>query len=105
MVIKLGKSFSNIKKIDDNVLEVGAAALDRKVADYAKDNNLCNFEFLSCIPGSIGGAIIMNSGCYNTDISKVILSIQAIDKKTCKVVNIKKEGFDLIIEEQIYLKI
>ena len=33
----------------------------------------------------------MNSGCYNTDISKVILSIQAIDKKTCKVVNIKKE--------------
>ena len=91
VVIKLGKSFSNIKKIDDNVLEVGAAALDRKVADYAKDNDLCNFEFLSCIPGSIGGAIIMNSGCYNTDISKVILSIKAIDKKTCKVVNIKKE--------------
>ena len=36
-------------------------------------------EFLSCIPGSIGGAIIMNSGCYGADISKILLSIKIID--------------------------
>ena len=43
--------------VDKNILEVGAATLDRKVANFAKDNNLGNLEFLSCIPGSIGGAI------------------------------------------------
>ena len=37
------------------------------------------FEFLSCIPGSIGGAIIMNSGCYGEEISNILISIKAID--------------------------
>ena len=38
-----------------------------------------NLEFLACIPGSIGGAIIMNSGCYEKDISKVFVSMKVID--------------------------
>ena len=80
-VIKLGKEFSFIKKIKEDILEVGAATLDRKVANFAKENNLKNLEFLSCIPGSIGGAITMNSGCYNDDISKVIISIKVLDKE------------------------
>ena len=46
VVVKLGKEFSFIKKIDENILEVGAATLDRKVANYAKDNSLTNLEFL-----------------------------------------------------------
>ena len=50
-----------------------------------------NLEFLSCIPGSIGGAIVMNSGCYENDISKVLLSIKAIDKTKLSVIEIKKE--------------
>ena len=70
-VIKLGKEFSYINKVNENIIEVGAATLDRKVANFARDNNLKNLEFLSCIPGSIGGAVIMNSGCYNYDISKL----------------------------------
>ena len=91
VVVKLGGNFSYTKLISDNILSVGAATLDRKVANFAKDNNLGNFEFLSCIPGSIGGAIIMNSGCYNNDISKVLLSIQVIDKNNLKEIEIKKE--------------
>ena len=91
VVIKLGNDFSYTKLINKNTLDVGAATLDRKVANYAKDNNIGNLEFLSCIPGSIGGAIIMNSGCYENDISKVLLSIQAIDKKKLSVIEIKKE--------------
>ena len=91
VVIKLGNNFSYTKLISKNILDVGAATLDRKVANYAKDNNVGNLEFLSCIPGSIGGAIIMNSGCYENDISKVLLSIQAIDKKKLSVIEIKKE--------------
>ena len=46
-VIKLGKNFSYTKLIDQNIIEVGAATLDRKVANFAKDNNLGNLEFLS----------------------------------------------------------
>ena len=72
-------------------MHVGAATLDRKVANFAKQNSLGNLEFLSCIPGSIGGAVIMNSGCYDNDISKVLLSIQAIDIDTLSEIEIKKE--------------
>ena len=90
-VIKLGIKFAYTKKISKDIIEVGAATLDRKVANFAKENNLTNFEFLSCIPGSIGGAIIMNSGCYENDISKILLSINVIDTKNCKEKIIKKE--------------
>tara|TARA_B100001057_G_scaffold58234_1_gene51654 strand:+ start:1387 stop:2292 length:906 start_codon:yes stop_codon:yes gene_type:complete len=90
-VIKLGNDFSYTKLIEKDVIDVGAATLDRKVANFAKENNLANLEFLSCIPGSVGGAIVMNSGCYENDISKVLLSIQVIDKKKLRVIDIKKE--------------
>ena len=91
VVIKLGSSFSKIKLINTDTLEVGAAALDRKVSNFAKDNGLSEFEFLSCIPGSIGGAVIMNSGCYGDDISKILISINVIDIKDCKEKVIKRE--------------
>ena len=91
VVIKLGSSFSKIKLINSDTLEVGAAALDRKVSNYAKDNGISEFEFLSCIPGSIGGAVIMNSGCYGDDISKILISINVIDIKDCKEKVIKRE--------------
>ena len=88
-IIKLGKSFSYTRLINENEIEVGAATLDKKVADFAKENSLSNLEFLSCIPGSIGGAVIMNSGCYDNDISKILISIRAIDIKNCKEVEIQ----------------
>jgi|TARA_B100001059_G_C17708459_1_gene514104 UDP-N-acetylmuramate dehydrogenase len=79
-VIKLGSNFAYTKLTNKNHIEVGAATLDRKVANFARDNNIANLEFLSCIPGSIGGAVIMNSGCYENDISKILVSIQAVNK-------------------------
>ena len=93
-VIKLGKNFSYTKIIGKNIIEAGGATLDKKIADFAKNNNLGNLEFLSCIPGSIGGGIIMNSGCYENDISKVLLSIIAIDKSNFKEIEIKKEDIN-----------
>ena len=95
-VVKLGSNFSYTKLISKNIIEVGAATLDRKVANFAKDNNLANFEFLSCIPGSIGGAVIMNSGCYENDISKILVSIQVIDTKECKEREVKKEDIKFL---------
>ena len=61
------------------------------MANFAKENNLGNLEFLSCIPGSIGGAIIMNSGCYNNDISKVLVSIKAVNKNNFTEIEIKED--------------
>ena len=81
VVIKLGSKFSDIKLLEKDTFEVGAAILDRKVSDFAKNNDIGSMEFLSCIPGSIGGAIIMNSGCYGSDISKILLSIKVVDDK------------------------
>ena len=96
VVIKLGNEFSYTKLVNKNTLDVGAATLDRKVANYAKENNVGNLEFLSCIPGSIGGAIIMNSGCYGNDISKILISLRAIDKKKLSVIEIKKEDINFL---------
>lgn len=96
VVIKLGKDFSFIKILEKDVVQVGAATLDRKVANYAKENGLANLEFLSCIPGSIGGAIKMNSGCYNDDISKVLLSVRAIDLNKFSEVNIGREDIKFL---------
>ena len=90
VVIKLGQGFSFVKMVDKNIIEVGAATLDRKVSNFARDNNLGNFEFLSCIPGSIGGAIMMNSGCYGNEISNILLSIKVIDKNELSVIEIKR---------------
>ena len=75
IIIKLGKDFSYTKLLKNNQIEVGAATLDKRVSDFAMENSIAGFEFLSCIPGSIGGAVMMNSGCYNNDISQVFLSL------------------------------
>ena len=91
VVIKLGNDFSYSNLFEKNIIVAGAATLDRKVANFAKENSLENLEFLSCIPGSIGGAVIMNSGCYEHDISKVLLSVQAVDKNNLSEIEIKKE--------------
>ena len=91
VVIKLGVSFSKINLVDNETIEVGAAALDRKVSNFAKNNGVSGFEFLSCIPGSIGGAVIMNSGCYGDDISKILNSIKVININNCEEKEIKRD--------------
>ena len=60
------------------IIEVGAATPDKKVADFAMENSITGLEFLACIPGSIGGAIRMNTGCYGDNISKILYSIKVI---------------------------
>ncbi len=79
VIIKLGKYFSRLSKLDNNTIIAGAAVLDKQLSNFAKENSIAGLEFLSCIPGSIGGAIRMNSGCYGFDISKCIVSIQTLD--------------------------
>jgi UDP-N-acetylmuramate dehydrogenase len=79
ITIKLSNHFSYLNFISPNIIEAGAATSDKKIANFALENSLTGLEFLSCIPGSIGGAIRMNSGCYGEDISKILHSINVID--------------------------
>ena len=53
--------------------------MDKNLSNFALENAVSGFEFLSCIPGTIGGGIRMNSGCYGEDISKILISVQAMD--------------------------
>ena len=79
IIIKFGKSFSHLSLFDSNTIIAGASALDKNVSNFALENSLSGFEFLSCIPGTVGGAVRMNSGCYGEEISGILVSVQAID--------------------------
>ncbi len=78
VVIKFGKDF-DYKKINNNIIYCGPATPKSILAEYAANNNLTGFEFLYCIPGTVAGGVVMNSGCYGSDISKVVLSVTVID--------------------------
>lgn len=77
-IIKLNFGFNDISH-KNNILEVGAGVLSRNLANYCKNNSLTNLEFLTGIPGSIGGAVRMNSGCYDGEIADFLIKIIAID--------------------------
>ena len=79
IIIKFGKSFSHLTSFDQNTIIAGASALDKNVSDFALRSSLAGFEFLSCIPGTIGGGVRMNAGCYGNDISKILVSVQVMD--------------------------
>ena len=80
IVIKLSKNFNNLSLLGDDILIAGSAVLDRNVSDFAIENNLSGFEFLSCIPGTVGGGIRMNAGCFGKEFKDILISVQTIDK-------------------------
>ena len=64
----------------DDIIIAGSAALDKNLSNFALENDLSGFEFLSCIPGTIGGGISMNAGCFGKEFKDILISVQAIDK-------------------------
>jgi UDP-N-acetylmuramate dehydrogenase len=68
VVVRLARGFSDVVVEPDGVV-AGAAALDATVAEHAAAGGLAELEFLSGIPGSIGGAVAMNAGAYGGDIA------------------------------------
>ena len=79
VIIKLGKNFSNLSLLNEVTIIAGAAVSQKKLSEFAKDNQVSGLEFLSCIPGSVGGGIRMNSGCFGKEFKDVLISIQVID--------------------------
>jgi UDP-N-acetylmuramate dehydrogenase len=80
VVIRLGRGFVDIEA-KDGVVHAGAAALDLNVALVARDAGLTGLEFLSGIPGTIGGALRMNGGAYGAEMKDVTISAEALDAR------------------------
>jgi len=79
VVIRLGAAFSEIKQ-DVSLIHAGAGAADINVARRARDGGLAGLEFLSGIPGTIGGAVFMNAGAYGSEMANVFVSCRAVDR-------------------------
>lgn len=78
VVIRLGRGFNHCYVEGETVI-AGAGALDRTVALAAADKGICGLEFLASIPGTIGGALKMNAGCYGTEVKDVLVWAKAVD--------------------------
>ena len=101
VVIKLTNNFNNISLLNDEIIIAGSAATDKLLSEFAMENSLGGFEFLSCIPGSVGGGIKMNAGCFNREFKDILISIQALNKSgqvitiPSKDINFKYRGSNL----------
>jgi UDP-N-acetylmuramate dehydrogenase len=80
IVIKLSKNFNKISKLSEEILIAGSAVTDKSLSEFAMENEIGGFEFLSCIPGTVGGGIKMNAGCFNREFKDILVSIQVVNK-------------------------
>lgn len=80
VVVRLGPSFAAVKT-DGLTVIAGAAALDNKVAREAAKAGISGLEFYAGIPGTIGGALRMNAGCYGGETKDVLRSVVALDRR------------------------
>lgn len=81
VVIKLGREFAGLSLCSKNNhrVKAGAAALDLNTATFAAENNISGLEFLSGVPGGIGGAVTMNAGAYGSEIKDIIVKAEMVD--------------------------
>ncbi len=90
IIIKLGKSFNNLA-VNNNFIYAGASILDLNLSKFALSNSLSNLEFFSGIPGSVGGAVKMNAGCYGSETKDVLEKVSLITKNGLKKYLCKKD--------------
>ena len=91
IVIKLGKKFGNLSKHSNDMIIAGSSVTDVALSNFAMENSISGLEFLSCIPGSVGGGIKMNAGCFEREFKDIIISVQAVDKKGQVITILKKD--------------
>jgi len=91
VVIQIGSKFANIR-VEGNDIVAESGALLSKIAHIALENGLGGFEFASGIPGSLGGAVVMNAGAYGREMKDVVISSVCVDKDG-NVIEIKDHEF------------
>jgi UDP-N-acetylmuramate dehydrogenase len=79
VTIRLGRGFADVVARDDTI-HAGAGALDLNVALSAAEAGIAGLEFLSGVPGTIGGGLRMNAGAYGSEIKDVLIEAHAIDR-------------------------
>ena len=80
VVIRLGKAFANVEARAGSQIYAGAAALDAQVAKAAALAGIAGLEFYRGVPGSIGGAVVMNAGCYGSETKDVLVEAYALNR-------------------------
>ena len=80
VIIKLGNNFGSLSKLNKDTIIAGSSCSQKKLSEYALENEIAGFEFMYCIPGSIGGGLKMNSGCFGSEFKDKLISLQCIDK-------------------------
>ena len=80
VVIRLGRNFADVTPRGDNRIEAGAAALDANVAKVAAQNGIAGLEFYRGVPGTIGGALTMNAGCYGSETKDILIEAYAVTR-------------------------
>jgi UDP-N-acetylmuramate dehydrogenase len=81
VVIRLPSAFGRTEQLSKTQLKAGAAALDAAVARAAADAGIEGMEFLRGIPGTIGGALTMNAGCYGRELKDIFVEAHAVDSR------------------------
>ena len=80
LVIEIGKGMDKIE-ISDNIMTVGAGTLLSKAANTAAEHGLSGMEFAAGIPGSVGGAVVMNAGAYGGEMKDIIMDVDVITRE------------------------
>ena len=80
IIIKLKNKLNDVKKISDREIYAGTGASMKEVSEFAMENSLTGLEFAHGIPGSLGGAIVMNAGAYDGEIKNVVKSVRLLDE-------------------------
>lgn len=106
VIIQIGKRFGQIE-VKENQITAQAGALLSAVANRALEAGLAGFEFAAGIPGSLGGACVMNAGAYGGEMKDVLLSVTVLTPEG-EVLTIPREELELgyrtsIIEKKHYL--
>ncbi len=81
VTIRLGPAFGKVETLEGGHIQAGAACLDNVLAKKAAKAGLGGLEFYAGIPGTIGGALRMNAGCYGTETKDILVEIVALDRR------------------------
>ena len=79
VIIKLSNNFSSLSKLKSDTIIAGSSCSQKNLSKFAMENHIAGFEFMHCIPGSVGGGLKMNSGCFGTEFKDKLISLQCID--------------------------
>lgn len=80
IIIKLKNKLNDVKKVSNKEIYAGTGASMKKISEFAMENSLTGLEFAHGIPGSLGGAIVMNAGAYDGEIKNVVKSVKLLDE-------------------------